>query len=561
MVMKKKLPVGISDFRKVIERDYYFIDKSLFIKDILNDDSETVLLPRPRRFGKTLNMTMLRTFVEKTEEDNSVLFKDLKITKENEWEKQGQYPVIYLTFKDIKEKNWDKCFQKLCALIKDEYQKHNYLQKSNDLEKLDKKYIDKIINGDCDEVDLSESLKNLSKFLHFHHKVKPFILIDEYDTPINKGYDSDYYEKVVSFLRNFLSGGLKDNVHLEKGVLTGIYRVAKESIFSGLNNLGVYSILDDSYSDYFGLLQKEVDVIIQEYKLEDKTDDIQSWYNGYNFGGKIIYNPWSIINFVSRKGVLKAYWIQTSENAIIRKLILSESIKKKSLIDLISGNGIIKTLDEHISFKDLDESKESFWSFLTFSGYLKVELFKLGKRPEYKLTIPNMEVEIFFEEILLLWLNETVGSEKLDYMLESLVTGNIRVFEKLLNEFVLSVLSYYDTDKDEPEKVYHAFFLGLFLNLSDKYEIKSNRESGYGRYDCVLIPKEITGKGFVIEIKKVDRLIEEEDFDKAINSALNQIKEKKYDQVLRDRGIKDIAHMGIAVENKKVKMKAVQITS
>ncbi len=343
--------------------------------------------------------------------------------------------------------------------------------------------------------------------------------------------------------------------------MTGIYRVAIESIFSGVNNLGVYSILRSEYNQFFGVTETELDIIVKYYGADKEKAVITQWYNGYNFGGEIIHNPWSIINFLSSNDKFpRPYWIQTSENAIIRKLILSESIKKKSIVDLISGNGIIKTLDEHISFKDLDESKESFWSFLTFSGYLKVEPTEFKDMDQYyRLTIPNIEVKKFYKDIVLTWLNDTVGSEKLDYMLESLVTGNIRVFEKLLNEFVLSVLSYYDTDKDEPEKVYHAFFLGLFLNLSDRYEIKSNRESGYGRYDCVLIPKNITGKGFVIEIKKVDRLIEEEDFDKAINSALSQIKEKKYDQVLREREIKDITHIGIAVENKKVKMKTVQI--
>ncbi len=552
---KKRLPVGISDFKSIIEENYYFIDKSLFIKDIIYDDSKIILLPRPRRFGKTLNMTMLKTFVEKSEEDNSYLFKGLKISNDKKiMEELGQYPVIYLTFKDIKEENWDKCFQKLCNLIKNEYQRHIYLSTSVNLAEPDKKSIERIIDGQCDEVDLSESLKNLSKFLYLHHKVKPFILIDEYDTPINKGYDSDYYEKVVNFLRNFLSGGLKDNANLEKGVLTGIYRVAKESIFSGLNNLGVYTILDKEYSNFFGLLQNEVDKLVKDYSLEDKKDDIQSWYNGYNFGGQIVYNPWSLINFVSRNGILKPYWIQTSENGIIRKLINSERTNRIEVKELISGIGLEKTLDEHISFKDLDNSEEAVWSFLTFSGYLKAELVKAGKRPEYKLTIPNTEVEVFFEDILLLWLNNTIGSKKLDFMLKALLSGDIKTFEKILSEFVLSVLSFYDTGKDEPEKVYHAFFLGIFLNLSEDYEIISNRESGYGRYDCVMIPENIKKKGFVIEIKKVEREFENEDFDKAIKSALDQIKEKKYDQVLRDRGIKDIIHIGIAVENKKVKM-------
>ncbi len=500
-------------------------------------------------------MTMLKIFVEKTEEDNSILFKNLKISKEKEFEKQGQYPVIYLTFKDVKQNNWEACFEKICELIGDEYSRHNYLLKSNTINDENKSYIKRIIKKECNQSDLESSLKKLSEFLNLNHKVKPFILIDEYDTPINKGYDSAYYDQIVLFLRNFLSGGLKDNVNLEKGVLTGIYRVAKESIFSGLNNPGVYTILRSEYNQFFGVSEKELDLILKYYGVEKEKDTISEWYNGYNFGGETIYNPWSIVNFISSKDRLpRPYWIQTSENEIIRKLVLSEKMERVEINELIIGNGLQKTLDEHISFKDLDKSDESVWSFLTFSGYLKAKLVKTGKRPEYKLTIPNTEVSVFFEDILLTWLKNRIGSRKLDFMLKSLLSGDIRTFEKILSEFVLSVLSYYDTDKDEPEKVYHAFFLGIFLNISEDYEVNSNRESGYGRYDFVIIPKDKNKMGFVIEIKKVEREAENEDFDKAIVSALKQIKEKKYDQVLKDRGIKNITLMGIAVENKKVKI-------
>ncbi len=561
MDKKKRLPVGISDFKNIIEENYYFVDKSLFIKDVLNDDSKIILLPRPRRFGKTLNMTMLKAFVEKTDENNAYLFKNLKISKDKNFMlKQGQYPVIYLTFKDVKQDNWDDCFRKICSSVAYEYTQHRYLLKSDRIYNEDKLYIQKIINKECIKSELEESIKKLSEFLYLHHKVKPFVLIDEYDTPINKGYDSDYYEEIISFLRNFLSGGLKDNINLEKGVLTGIYRVAKESIFSGLNNPGVYTILRSEYNQFFGVTEAELDTITEFYGVENKRNIISKWYNGYNFGGEIIYNPWSIVNFLSSNDRFpRPYWIQTSENAIIRKLVLSEKIDKKNIEELITGNGIVKTLDEHVSFKDLDNKNESVWSFLTFSGYLNAVQINNDRRPKYKLTMPNQEVEIFFEDIFSVWLENTIGSKKLDYMLKALITGDIKTFEKILNEFVLSILSYYDTNKDEPEKVYHAFFLGMFLNLTDNYDIISNKESGYGRFDCMIIPKDITKKGFVIEIKKVEREFENEDFDKAVESALKQIKDKKYDQTLKDRGIKDITHIGIAVEKKKVKIKELKI--
>jgi hypothetical protein len=557
--MKRKLPIGISDFKRVIDDNYYYVDKSLFIKEIIDSDSLVTLLPRPRRFGKTLNLSMLRYFFEKTAEDSGYLFKNLAIWRQGKeyTGKQGRYPVIYLTFKDVKSKNWDKCLEQLQRVLGEEYRRHKYLLGNELLDLQEEKEYQKIINLTASEPAYENSLKKLSEYLERFYHTKVIILIDEYDAPIQGGYTNEYYQEVVNFMRNLLGGAFKDNSNLEKGVLTGILRVAKESIFSGLNNLEVCSLLKHEYSNHFGLLENEVEEMLKNYEIESETGEVKNWYNGYIFGENIIYNPWSIINFVKnwRDGLLP-YWVHTSSNDLVKQIITRSGREvKEDLERLIKRQAIKKAVDDNIVFGEIEKSADTIWSFLLFSGYLKAISKELqNKRLYCELKIPNLEVEFLYEEIILGWFKESIHNDNLCLMLTSLTTGDIKTFGKILKEFVVKTFSYFDTGGKEPEKVYHAFVLGLLVNLGNDYEIKSNRESGYGRYDIMLIPEDTGKPGIVIEFKKVDR-DENENLETAAEAALEQIAAKDYRRELIARGIRSIINLGIAFEGKEMMIK------
>ncbi|SHH53957.1 PD-(D/E)XK nuclease domain-containing protein, partial [Tepidibacter thalassicus] len=417
----------------------------------------------------------------------------------------------------------------------------------------DEIYFKNILYKRASQVEYETTLKNLSKFLSEYYNQKTIVLIDEYDTPIQNGYLSGYYKEIIEFMRNFLSGALKDNEYLQKGVLTGILRVAKESIFSGLNNLEVCTILNNYYSDKFGFLEGEVEEILKHYNIEFEMDEVRKWYNGYIFGENVIYNPWSILNYVKNheKG-FRPYWVNTSSNDLVKGVLAKSGEKIKiELEDLIKGKDIVKTINEDIVIHDIDKGSENVWSFLLFSGYLKVvkEEFKRG-RVYCNLKIPNLEVNYLYEEIIMSWFSESINNDKFDVMLKSLINGDIKTFGKILKEFVLNSISYFDTAK-ESEKVYHAFVLGMLVALCDDYQVKSNRESGYGRYDVALIPRDKSKLGIIIEFKKVDK-DDKETLDIAAKNALKQIKEKNYKQELLDIGIKNIIELGIAFEGKEV---------
>ncbi|MCT4620608.1 MAG: ATP-binding protein [Marinisporobacter sp.] len=551
----KKLPIGRSDFKEIINGNYYYVDKSLFIKEIIEDGSKVLLIPRPRRFGKTLNMSMLRCFYEKTEENHSCLFKNLKINQHKEiMDMQGKYPVIYITFKDIKYADWEGCFEALKYLIKEEYSRHKYLLQGNALEEYEKEEFIRVLKDEAKDVVYLQGLKILSKYLYRYHQQKVVILIDEYDVLIQTGYMKGYYDKIIDFMRIFLSGGLKDNHYLQKGVLIGILRVAKESIFSGLNNLEVCTILKNHYSERFGFLEEEIEEILKYYQIEFEIEKIKKWYNGYIFGRTTVYNPWSILNYIRNFEIgLRPYWVNTSSNDLVRKVLAKGGQTVKiELEDLIKGKDIVKPINEDIVMKDVNKDSENVWSFLLFSGYLKVvhEEFKRGKTYCY-LRIPNLEVKYLYEEIILSWFSESVNTEKFDFMLKSLVSGDIKTFGKILKEFVLSSVSYFDTGGNESEKVYHAFVLGMLIALWEDYEVKSNRESGYGRYDVALIPKDQNKIGIIIEFKKVDH-DDQETLELAAKNALKQIQDKEYKKELEDRGVKEIIELGIAFEGKNV---------
>ena len=556
--MKKRIPIGVSNFKKLKNENYYFVDKSIFIKDIIDDGSEVILIPRPRRFGKTVNMSMLKYFFEKTPEDNCELFQDLKIWKEEGYRQYcGKYPVIYISFKDIKYNYWKDSLEAIQMLISDEYKNHKYLVSADSFEENELEYFNNIITQKVTISDVVISLKKLTEYLYKHHKERVVIIIDEYDTPIECSYVKGFYTELIDFMKNFLGGCLKDNVYLEKGILTGILRVAKESIFSGLNNLKVSTILDGQYGAYFGLLEEEVSEVLEYYKVEKSRDEIKRWYNGYIFGGNTVYNPWSILNAADNcNEFLRPYWVNTSGNDLVKKLITrGNSNLKKELENLLRGSSIVKEINENIVYKDVDEDSNSIWSFLLFNGYLKC----VDKRLEdtalvCELCIPNLEVRLLYRQIVKSWFSESINNDKYDLMMKSLINGDIKTFSKVLKEFVFKTFSYFDTCGQESEKTYHAFVLGLLVSLDGTYEVKSNKESGYGRYDVMLIPKDTTKLGIVFEFKSVDQ-DDNETLDISADLALKQIEGKKYSQELMDRGVNKVFEVGIAFQGKDVLVK------
>ncbi len=420
---------------------------------------------------------------------------------------------------------------------------------------LKKKNYIKIVKGNADLVSYEMTLKELSEYLERYYQEKVFIMIDEYDAPIQSGYLNGFYDSIIKFMRNFLSGGLKDNASLKKGILTGILRVAKESIFSGLNNLSVYTLLNSKYNKYFGLLEEETQDILEYYGMKDKLAVVKEWYNGYSFGGQIVYNPWSIIKYIENNGETRAYWVNTSSNNLIKRLISKQADVKEDLELLLKGNSIQKEISEDIVYGEIDRHSDYIWSFFLLSGYLKAENVKLDKgKLICDLRIPNQEVFYLYENIIRTWFKESIENKQLDILLDSLTSGDIETFEVIFQEFVINSMSIFDTGGKEPEKVYHAFVLGMLVYLSDQYEVKSNRESGYGRYDVMLIPKDKNRLGIVMEFKKVNNY-RNETLDEALDKALNQIEERKYSQDLVREGVKEIIELGLAFSGKVVKVR------
>jgi len=560
LLKMKKLPLGLSDFKTVIEDNYYYIDKSLLIKELFETAGQVLLIPRPRRFGKTLNLSMLKYFFSISSTDHKYLFRDTHIWKEgNYMEVQGRYPVIYLTFKDVKESNWESSFKKIREIIANEFK--SYLQmlehkiSPHDLEK----YIT-LINGKAEETTYGTALLFLSNLLYVHYNKKVIILIDEYDAPIHAGFIHDFYDEIIQFMRSLLTSVFKDNQYLEKGILTGILRTAKEGIFSGLNNLSVYSLLDTEFEDKFGFTEQEVKQLLTDWEMSDQLPEIQAWYNGYKFGNTTIYNPWSLISCISKKGALKPYWLNTSDNQIIKKLIsLASSEVKEELELLLNKKEIEKEITEAIIFPGIENNSKALWSLLLFSGYLAYSSCKLVIGKTYcNLTIPNQEIEILYKELITEVFERTLTTHKVNIMLRALITGDIDTFEILLQEFLLNSISMYDLPANEPEKTYHLFVLGLLVLLADQYQVKSNRESGLGRYDIMLIPKDKNQLGIVIEFKKT---APKETLELAATRALEQIKQKEYMHELKSLGIKHIKIIGIAFESKKIFIQSENIES
>ena len=543
-MVKKKLPVGIDNFKEIIENNYYFVDKSMMIDELLNKKSKVTLLPRPRRFGKTLNMSMLNYFFNiEDKEANRNLFNGLDISNTDKMMYQGEYPVIYISLKDIKVSNWVECFEEIKKLLKDIFNTKRYIrEKLDESEKIDFDRIE-FLNETGDFVG---ALKNLSKYLFKFYEKKVIILIDEYDTPLVTAHSQGYYDEAIFFFRNFLSAALKGNPYLEFSVLTGILRVAKESIFSGLNNITVSTILDSDFN-YFGLTAEEVEKALKYYGLDYELEDVKRWYNGYTFGEELVYNPWSLINFIN-KNALGAYWINTSDNALIKQLLAKNDKKVFEELELIfKGESIWETISENIIFDDLNNTN-TVWSLMLFSGYLTYEKMRISPitgLKSYSLKIPNQEIKSFFRQSFI----ETYTKGDVHFygtMMEDLFLGNLNSFINKFKKMYMSAVSYHDTG--DSEKYYHHFMLGVLLTLGDKYIITSNRESGYGRYDIALEPKDKGNYGLIFEFKIGDKNSIE---DKA-REALAQINEKKYDISMKNNGVSKVIKIGMAFSGKDV---------
>jgi hypothetical protein len=495
---------------------------------------------------------MLKYFFEKSDEDPADLFNGLDICKENIFNQHlGRYPVIFFTFKDMKELSWESLQRGLTNLIRDEFLRHRAILGADILSGSEKKYFVSILNNESEFRDYADALRYLSDFLQRFHDRQVVILIDEYDTPVQAGYQNGYYDEVINFLRNFLSGGLKDNKHLFKGVVTGILRIARESIFSGLNNLGVYTLLMEEFNTGFGFTEEEIKTLLNDSGIAGRYDEVSYWYNGYNFGGEVIYNPWSILNYTaSKKKQPRLYWINTGDPSIINNLATrGGKALREELGRLIEGKAITKPVYENIVMKDLEKNDNLLWSFLLFSGYLKI--VEQVDYENYKLQIPNREVYMIYRELIRTWFDEKIEANTLEEMLTALENGDVILFERLLNQVVMQVMSFHDFS-GEPEKVYHALILGMLVWLSGKYEIRSNRESGYGRYDVMLLPRDLSKQGIILEFKKV---YEDKTPEDTLEEALKQVEARKYEEELKTAGIGDILKLAVAFQGKKLWIK------
>ena len=539
---KKRLPIGMSDFKRIIEENYYYVDKTGLISSILKDGANVNLFTRPRRFGKTLNMSMIRYFFDfENREENKRLFENLNISETEYASEQGKYPVIFVSFKNIEEDEWEDCYFEIKNLINKLYNDFEFIRKNlnqSELMEFDKIWLKQ--KG----ADWKNSLKNLTKYLYdYYGKKKVVVLIDEYDTPIIQSYQAGYYKKAISFFKRFYGEALKDNEYLQFGIMTGILRIAKEGIFSGLNNLKVNTIFGEKYSEFFGLTENEVIKAVKYYELEYEMEEVKKWYNGYQFGDTEIYNPWSIINFLSA-GQLRPYWIGVSGNKLIDEM-LDEGNKEifDDLEKLFNKEKIYKEINDYSEFTfDTDD----IWQLFLYAGYLTIGGEKLDN--EYPIRIPNNEILEFFENrFIARFIKKT---QKFTNIIKDLKKGKIEEFAKGLQEEILSSLSYFDTDKDE--KYYKIFLIGIFIVLGNDYIRLSERESGYGRADLVLEPKNKENPAYIFEFKVAGN---EKEMDNYAMEGFEQIREKEYDVELKNRGVKEIIHIGIGFYRKKLKMK------
>ena len=540
----KRIGIGVSDFKHLIEEDFYYFDKTKFIDEIIKDGAQVKLFTRPRRFGKTLNMSMLKYFFDiKEAEENRKLFKNLYIEKTESFKEQGQYPVVFLSLKDLKATTWEEMERKIIITLSDFLSEYEYLL--NELSGINFENLKNIIYKEAGIDDLTTTLKFLTKILYEKYNKKIVVLVDEYDSPLVSAYINGYYEKAKNFFKTFYSLVLKDNNYLQMGILTGIIRVIKAGIFSDLNNLRTYTILSDDYTNSYGLTEEEVEKSLKDYGIEAEISKVKDWYDGYKFGDSEVYNPWSILNFLQDKK-LRAYWVDTSGNDLINNVL---KMRNKNIITalerLFNGEGLRQNIS---GTSDLSKilSDDEIWELLLFSGYLTVE--EKINQDNYILRLPNKEVKSLFRKTFI----ETyiARGSKLSFLMESLIENKIEDYEENLQEILLTSVSYNDTKKGN-EAFYHGLIMGMGLYLEGEYITKSNIESGLGRYDFLIEPKNKSKRAFIMEFKSTDSV---EKLEEVSKEALKQIEDKKYDISLKQNGIKEITYIGIAFCGKQIKI-------
>ena len=547
--------IGESDFKALRIRQNYYIDKTMYIKDIIDNESRVILVTRPRRFGKTLNMSMLKYYFDCRQKDNIELFKGLKILKEEEkyTSKLGTYPVIYITLKDVKGKNFKEMLLSLKTELVELFIEYSELLKSKKLLDIEKEMFNKILNLKANEIELQNALKLLTRLLNKEYERPVILLLDEYDVPLQNAYVEGYYDEAINFFKTFFGTTFKDNPYLEKTVITGVSRVAKESIFSGANNFKVYTVLDDEFSDDFGITEEEMEKIYKDFDIQDKKEEIKNWYDGYKIGNREgIYNPWSILNYLADKKLMP-YWVNTSSNDLIKLILKNSTTVKEKMERLLKGEAVEVKIDIETVILGIEENEENIWGLMLGTGYLKVEEVVNEIEGIYKVKIPNNEIRFLFVQIIDNWFRNKISGNDIKSILKDLVTLNLKEYEKKFKILVKEMFSYMDIGENTAENFYHAFVLGMLVGLKDSYIVNSNRESGLGRYDIMLEPKEKNGNSFIMEFKVMEDM-EEKTIEETIENAKKQIEEKEYEENLKERGFKNITKMIYAFKGKEVKI-------
>ena len=547
--------IGTSDFKKMRVNDYYYIDKTMYIKDIIDNKSEIALVTRPRRFGKTLNMSMLRYYFDIKQKDSKELFQGLKILEQEEkyTSKLGYYPVIYLTLKDVQDRNYENMLLDMKTAMLNMYKEHRYLLDSDKIYPEEKARITDILYAREDENILKNSVRDLSEYLNRYYERPVILLVDEYDVPLQNAYVEGYYEEAVKFFKTFYGVTFKDNPYLEKTVLTGVSRVAKESIFSGANNFDVYTVLDNEFADDFGITEEEMDKVIKDFNVQEEKEEIKKWYDGYTIGNvEGIYNPWSIINYLNKKQLMP-YWVNTSSNDLIKLVLKNSTTIKEKMERLLKDEEIEVPINLETVIVGIENNEDNIWGLMLGTGYLKVVETVDVSEGIYKVKLPNYEIKLLFQQIINEWFKNKVIGNDLKSILKDLITLNLKEYEKKFDILVREMFSYMDVGENTAENFYHAFVLGMLVGLKDTYYVNSNRESGIGRYDIMLEPKDKNGNSFIMEFKVLEDK-EEKTIEDTIKNAKKQIEEKGYESNLRERGFTNITKMVYAFKGKEVKI-------
>lgn len=548
--------IGVSDFKMLRTRENYFIDKTMFIKNIIDNKSAVALITRPRRFGKTLNMSMLRYYFSCTVKDKKELFEGLKIMEQDEkyTSKLGYYPVIYITLKDVQDSNYENMLLNMKTAVLEMYQEHRYLLDSEKIYPEEKEKIKEILFCRENEVDLKNSVRDLSKYLNRYYDKPVMLLVDEYDVPLQNAYVEGFYNQAIKFFRTFYGVTFKDNLYLEKTVITGVSRVAKESIFSGANNFDVYTVLQDNeFDNDFGITAEEMEKVLNDFGVQENKLEIKKWYDGYTIGNaKEIYNPWSILNYLKRKQLMP-YWVNTSSNDLIKLILKNSTTVKEKIERLLKDEAIEVTLDQETIIVGIEKNEDNIWGLLLGTGYLKVVETVDIIEGRYKVKIPNFEIKALFQNIIRDWFRDKVIGNDLNTILKDLITLNLKEFQKKFEILVRQMFSYMDVGENTAENFYHAFVLGMLVGLKDSYYVNSNRESGTGRYDIMLEPKDKNANSFIMEFKVLEDK-EEKTIEETIENAKKQIEERKYETNLKERGFTNITKMVFAFRGKEVKI-------